>query len=485
MIRTVLKTRIAMLGTACLLPLASTVHAQSAESVLGRWMGTLDVGAATLRLSLEISMEDALSAVLVSVDQSSQPIPVESVAFEDGQLRFTAPLAGITYEGALAGDGQSIEGTFTQMGSTLPLTFNRSEEAVEAPTRPQDPEEPYPYLSEEVTYANPEGGHTLAGTFTRPEGEGPFPAVILISGSGPQDRNEALMGHRPFLVLSDHLTRAGLAVLRYDDRGVGQSTGDFAAATSWDFASDVEAAVAYLRSRDDVDGARIGLAGHSEGGLIAPMVAAESGDVAFVVLMAGPGVTGERILYAQSELIARASGAADDRIALSRSYAEKMYRVLKSDMTPEEAQPALEALAREQLAQATPDERAQSGVSEENMDQVISAQIRSLNSPWFRNFLTYDPARSLERVTVPVLAINGEKDLQVPYEENLREIGAALERGGNDRFELHALPGLNHLFQTAETGHPSEYGQIEETWSPAAMELIATWILETVGRPVG
>lgn len=484
MIRIVRRARHAMLATTLFLPLAGAVHAQSAEAVLGRWMGTLDVGGTALRLALELSMEDALSAVLLSVDQGNQPIPVESVTFEGGQLAFSAPAASLSYAGTLAQDGATIEGTFTQMGNDLPLSFERQDGPAEGPTRPQDPEEPYPYHVEDVSYTNPDGGHTLAGTFTRPRGDGSHPAVVLISGSGPQDRNEALMGHRPFLVLSDHLTRAGIAVLRFDDRGVGESAGDFSTATSWDFASDVRAGIAYLQSRNDVDPARIGLAGHSEGGLIAPMVAAESDEVAFLVLMAGPGVTGERILYAQAELIARASGAADDRVALGRSYQERIYGILKSDLPPDEAAAALEVLAREQMAALTPEELAQSGVTEDNRDQIISAQIQSMSSPWFRTFLTYDPAESLERVSAPVLAINGEKDLQVPYEENLREIGAALERGGNDRFELHALPGLNHLFQTAETGHPSEYGTIEETWSPDAMDRIAEWILETVG-PVG
>ena len=473
-----------LLAATALVPLGGGLAAQTPNPLVGDWLGRLNVGAASLRLALHVEDgESGPAATLVSLDQGAQEIPVESIGLDGATMTFGAPAIGASFEGTLAEDGQSIEGTFTQMGNAVPLTFERTDGAA-ATTRPQDPEEPLPYPAEDVSFPNPDGGHTLAGTLTTPEGDGPFPAVILISGSGPQDRNEALMGHRPFLVLSDHLTRSGLAVLRYDDRGVGESTGNFATATSRDFASDVLAAVAYLGTRPDVDPERVGLAGHSEGGLIAPMVAALTDDVSFLVLMAGPGVNGERILYAQSELIARAGGTPDDRIQLGREYAEKMYAILKSDRTPEEALPELLALAEEQVDLSTAEELEQLGINDQNRDQILTAQIAQLNSPWFRQFLTYEPSESLEKVRVPVLAINGEKDLQVPYEENLREIGAALERGGNDDFELHALPGLNHLFQTAETGHPGEYGQIEETWAVSAMELISSWILKTVKRPM-
>ena len=264
---------------------------------------------------------------------------------------------------------------------------------------------------------------------------------------------------------------------------MGESTGDFSSATSFDFASDVTAAVQFLKTRPDVDPNRIGLAGHSEGGLIAPMVAAESDDLAFIVLMAGPGVTGEEILYAQMALISEAGGASSEDVAKSRAYAERTYAVLKSDKSPEDALVELKEIAEEQMAASTPEELAALGITDENRDQMVDAQLSTLNSPWFRAFLTYDPSGTLERVSVPVLAINGEKDLQVPYEKNLGEIAAALARGGNTQFETHALPDLNHLFQHAETGHPSEYGTIEETWAPEAMELIANWINETV-RPV-
>ncbi len=447
----------------------------------GSWMGSLNVGAMQLRMRFEFSVsEGTLEARVFSVDQGNAEVPVESVTLAGATVAIAMPMAGATYQGTLS-DGVRIEGSFAQMGSSLSLNLERTTEGTDT-RRPQDPVPPLPYMSEDVSYPNPDGGHTLAGTFTRPESGGPFPAVILISGSGPQDRDEALLGHRPFLVLSDHLTRSGIAVLRFDDRGVGESTGDFASSTSRDFASDVLAGVAYLKTRDDVDATGIGLAGHSEGGLIAPMVAVESDDVAFVVLMAGTGVNGERILYTQGALIARASGASEEAIRANQGLQRAIFAVLKAESDLERAGEILTELVRTALEEASEETRAQSGITDQaSLDGAVAAQVQSVNTPWFRFFLTYEPAETIERLTVPVLAINGENDLQVPYEENLREIEAALRRGGNTEYEIYSLPGLNHLFQYSETGSPSEYQAIEETWSVEVMELIAEWILETAG----
>ena len=450
----------------------------------GNWMGSLDAGAFQLRLRFELAESDGgLAAKAFSVDQGNAEIAVESVTLTGATISMSMPMIGGSYEGTLAADGSSIEGSFTQMGNTLPLVLERTTVDEADMRRPQDPVEPFPYVAEEVSYPNADGGHTLAGTFTRPDAGGPFPAVILISGSGPQDRDEALLGHRPFLVLSDHLTRSGIAVLRFDDRGVGESTGNFASATSRDFASDVLAGVAYLKTRNDVDTGAIGLAGHSEGGLVAPMVAVESDDVAYIVLMAGPGVNGERILYSQGALIARAAGASEEAIAENRELQRAMFDVLKSEPDVERAARALTDLVRTALENASEETRARAGVTDEAaIDRVVAAQVQATNTPWFRHFLTYEPAETIEQVRVPVLAIQGENDLQVPFEENLSGIEAALQRGGNTDYEVHALPGLNHLFQHSETGSPAEYQAIEETWSVDAMELIAGWILKATGR---
>ncbi len=473
---------------AIIAPLATEITAQEPENpapadFAGNWMGTLDVGAAQLRLRFVVTGDEgALSVAVFSLDQGNAEIPNVSIAASGATITVSMPAAGASYEGTFSAEDGKITGTFTQAGADFPLVLERVSEEETDVSRPQDPVEPYPYLAEDVTYPNPDGGHTMAGTFTRPADGGPFPAVILISGSGPQDRNEALMGHRPFLVLADHLTRRGIAVLRYDDRGVGQSTGAFATATTPDFASDALAAVAYLKTRDDVNPSAIGLAGHSEGGVVAPIAAAESDDVSYIVLMAGTGVNGERILYAQAALMLRAGGATEDEIASNRARQERIFEVLKSEPDLERAGQAIEAIIRASLETASDAELAQVGITDSALaETVIAAQVQQLNTPWFRYFLTYEPAEMIEQVTVPVLAINGEKDLQVPYEENLREIEAALQRGGNTRYEIHSFPDLNHLFQHSETGAPSEYQAIEETWAVEVMEVIADWILKTVG----
>jgi pimeloyl-ACP methyl ester carboxylesterase len=329
--------------------------------------------------------------------------------------------------------------------------------------RPQDPKAPFPYRQEVVAYESLEQGIKLAGTLTLPPSNGPFPAVLLITGSGAQNRNEEIMGHKPFLVLADYLTRRGIAVLRVDDRGVGGSSSGPPTATSRNFAQDVLAGVNFLKSRREVNPSRIGLIGHSEGGIIAPMVAAQSPDVAFIVLMAGTGVKGDEVLTEQGKLILRANGAGEDLIQENTKVQKALFAVIKSTNDNEVA----EKQVRESLSTVNPTIR-----------DAALAQLNMTLSPWMRFFVTYDPQPALEKVKCPVLAINGEKDLQVPPGQNLPAIEKALRAGGNKDFKAVELPGLNHLFQTCKTGSVAEYQQIEETISPTALNLMGNWILE-------
>lgn len=355
-------------------------------------------------------------------------------------------------------------------------------------SRPQDPKPPYPYDEQEVVYQNKKDGVQLAGTLTLPRSapsnaKGPFPAVLLITGSGPQDRNETVFDHKPFLVLADHLTRLGIAVLRVDDRGVGKSTGKFSEATSEDFAADALAGVEYLKTRKEVAPRRIGLIGHSEGGLIAPLVAAASTDVAFIVMMAGPGLTGEQILYRQTVLVSKAAGMSDDLIAQNRAAQERVFAILKQEKDNVVAERRISEEAdifREVAAKARAEATEEQKKTIDMVAAAIESQAKLVVSPWIRFFLTYDPRSALMKVRCPVLAINGEKDLQVPAKENLDAIRLALESGGNKDHTVLALPNLNHLFQTSRTGAISEYAQIEETISPAAMDTISKWILRRI-----
>ena len=429
----------------------------------GIWLGTLDAGATKLRLVLKIANgPDGLTASLQSPDQSQQWLPANSATRSGDSLNFTIESLGVVYDGKIDAGLNSIDGTFTQGGRPLPLALKRVKDQAELETRhPQNPVKPYPYREEEVTYANKAAGNTLAGTLTIPPGKGPFPAVLLISGSGPNDRDETVFGHKPFLVLSDYLTRKGIVVLRVDKRGVGKSTGDLAHATTADFATDAEAGVQYLKTRAEADPRRIGLIGHSEGGTVAPMVAAGDPGVRFIVLMAGPGVPGDQIIVEQGRLIEEAAGATKEKAAQDADKQRELFALVEK----EKDDAVLGKELREKLAGRVPDAQ-------------IDVAIQQLTSPWMRYTLTYDPATALRKVTCPVLALNGEKDLQVSAAQNLPAIKKALEEGGNKQIEIDEMPGLNHLFQTAKTGSPTEYAQIEETISPVALDKVATWILK-------
>jgi len=442
---------------------AKTTHKSAKPSDIdGAWMGTLDAGVMKLRVVFHITnTEDGLTATMDSPDQNVKGLPVTSVTRDGTSLKMELKQIAGRFEGKIAKELTTIEGTWTQGASTLPLVLKRVKDAAELERRrPQNPVKPYPYRDEEVSYANHVASIELAATLTIPPGKGPFPAVLLITGSGPQDRDEALMGHRPFLVLADYLTRQGIAVLRADDRGVGKSGGNFATGTTADFATDAEAGVAYLRERPEVNPRKIGLVGHSEGGIIAPMVAARNPDIAFIVMLAGSGVPGDQILVAQSRLIAEAAGQSPAEAEKNANQEREVLALVKN----EKDNAALESELRKRLAGKVPDAQ-------------LGAQIKALTSPWYQFFLTYDPAGDLRKVRCPVLALNGEKDLQVPPKLNLPAIRQALEEGGNKHFETDELPGLNHLFQTARTGAPSEYAEIEETMSPVALEKMAGWIL--------
>ena len=434
----------------------------AASTIDGTWLGNLDTGAIKLRVVFKIlSTAEGLSAQLQSPDQSPAWLPATSVTRHGSAITITLKELGVVFEGKIGDDFNSIDGTFTQMGNPLPLSLKRIKDQAELEVpRPQNPVKPYPYREQDVTYINKAAGDTLAATITVPPGKGPFPAVLLIAGSGPHDRDESLLGHKPFLVLADYLTRKGIVVLRADKRGVGKSTGEYAKDTTADFATDAEAGVAYLMSRPEVDRRKIGLIGHSEGAIIAPMAAVGDADVAFIVMMAGSGVPGDQIIVEQGRLIAMAGGESKEKADEDAVKQRETMTLVETEKDPA----ALERLLGAKLA------------TEGVPDAGISAQIKAVSSPWFRFFLTYDPATALRKLTIPVLDLNGSLDLQVPPAQNLPAIRKAL--AGNQRAEVDELPGLNHLFQNAKTGSPAEYEQIEETISPVALDKIAKWILK-------
>ncbi len=442
------------------------------------WEGKLAIGnGLALRLVVRIQKAEdgTLRGKLDSPDQGVKGMKLDSVSLEKQKLKFAMKAIDATYEGTLDAAETEAVGTFIQSGAKLPLALKKTEKVAEL-RRPQTPKPPFPYKVEEVSYRNERAGITLAGALSIPAGRGPFPAVILISGSGAQDRDETIFQHKPFLVLADMLTRRGVVVLRVDDRGVGGSSGSIATSTSEDFAGDVEAGIALLESRSFVDGKKIGLIGHSEGGIIAPIVAARSRDVAFIVLMAGTGLPGDEILILQGRLIAKAMGADDKELDKQKEMQKRLFEIMKTEPDQKKASIALREVLKKQLADLSPKERK----SASEIEALAETQSKQLESTWFRFFLTFDPRPTLAKVRCPVLALNGERDLQVPPKENLEEIAKAIKKGGNTRVATRQLPGLNHLFQTCKTGAVAEYSQIEETIAPAALEAIGDWIDEQV-----
>lgn len=340
--------------------------------------------------------------------------------------------------------------------------------------RPQEPTKPYPYYSEDIAFTNSKTGDVLAGTLTMPQKTGVYPAAVLITGSGPLNRDEEVGGgHKPFLVLADHLTRHGIAVLRFDDRGVGKSTGDFAKASSMDFADDVESAVEYLKTRTEIEAGKIGLIGHSEGGTIAAIVASRSKYIDFITLLAAPGITGDSLMLIQIGLVAKTMGLSDSEIGYTKNISRKAYQIVQNTEDVAERNAKLTALA-ENSFQDFPKKLMSPGIKKA---QFVSEQVAAVTTPWWIFFLKYDPVLSLGKVACPVLALNGDRDVQVTSKENLSAIANSL-RNFNSKATTKEMPGLNHFFQECKKCTPQEYAELDQTFSPKALDEISTWILE-------
>lgn len=443
-----------------------------AEGTEEIWNGSLDVNGIKLRVIFHIVKiaDGKFSGTLDSPDQGAKGIAITVTTYNKEIFAIEVPAVSGSFEGKLSKDGREVIGTWRQGPGEAPLTLTLGGKAAESP-RPQTPQPPFPYDVEDVTFDS-KPDVKLAGTLTLPRNRtGRVPTVLLIAGSGPNTRNEPILNHQIFLVLADYLTQRGFGVLRYDKRGIGKSTGSYSQATSMDFADDAEAGIAYLKTRKEVDGSHLGLIGHSEGGLIAPLIASRNKDVAFIVMMAGPGMNGEQILYRKAALIAKANRGEDVAIAENRKVQEKMFAIVRENKDTIAATQHMRTLIDALWAGYTDEQR-----SAIKSKEALYAQGNALTSPWMRHFLIYEPLPALQKVTCPVLALNGSKDLQVPPKEDLEAIASALKAGGNTDYTIKELPNLNHLFQTCTTGSPSEYGIIEETMAPIALKTVGDWI---------
>ena len=445
--------------------LTTCASKDSNHNIEGLWEGKLKFPGFETRIifKIKIQSDGKYSAILLKPDENDKEIPVSSVFFNDSNLRLKVdPLKGL-FEGQLKEKDGIITGQWQQGRLSKPLVLKKVTKIVKL-ERPQTPVPPYPYNEKEVTFTNKKAGAILAGTLTLPNKGENFPAVILISGGGAHDRDYTIFRHRPFLVLADYLTRRGIAVLRFDERGVGASTGDRSQANSEDFAFDVLAGFELLKNCKEIDLNKIGLIGHSEGGTIASIAAAHSSNIFFIVMLGSPGLPGDEYHYQFEETTGRALGLSAEIIAQKRALQEQVLQVVIHEKNQDTAKNKLNQIYNKFIPQI-PEAQKQ-------------AAIKRFLSPWFRFAVTHDPGLTLQSVKCPVLAIFGEKDLHVPPEGNLNAIKHALETGGNTDYKVLKLAGLNHFFQNSETGVPFEYGKIEETISPTVLEIISNWIIE-------
>jgi len=443
--------------------LATATPAAWAQDASGDWIGHLPSG---FRVLVHIDKAGhGYSGVLIN--PSGNQTPLDDITANVRHLHFGATALGLGYDGDWDAGRKAWHGQLT-FQKIYPLDLHHATDAELHPAPPKRPQEaaikagPRPYASRDVLFPN-QGAHvTLAGTLSVPSGKGPFPAVVLVSGTGHNTRDETVWNHQVFLVLADALNRAGVAVLRYDKRGVGGSSGDYDAATTADFASDAEAAVAWLRRQPGIDENRIGVLGHSEGGVIAPMVADRDPRVAFVVTIAGPAIRGDHLFVLQSAMTAKAYGAPDEYIARRKLFDQRLYDAIIAAPSAQAARKRADALVAQ-------------GVKDKTVDPNEAKNLATdVTSPWERYFLAYDPAPALRKLTVPILALNGSLDLQVPAKENLAAMRQALAH--NPHATIVEMPGMNHLLQDAKTGAPNEYNDIEETMSPRALNLICDWV---------
>ena len=434
--------------------------AQTAMSQIeGYWKGEMNLGVQKLETAFDIKADGSgYSATFDVPAQGAFDIPVDETTFQDGHLELKMNALNAIYSGVLK--ESTIEGEFTQHGMTFPLNLAKAEKKEQQNARPQDPQPPFNYQIEEVTFVNPKEGNTLTGTLTIPKGDGPFPAMVLVSGSGQQNRDEELMNHRPFWVIADYCALQGIAVLRYDDRGIGGSDGEVNNTTSMDFSYDAEAAFDYLRNRKEINASKVGILGHSEGGIINFMVASRRPEVAFLVSLAGPSVNGIEVLRAQGEALYRAQGLPEEAIAMTSAVNNQLYGIIEESESREEADSLLRQLVKGW------------GYNEELTEQTVG----QMTSPWMYYFLKYDPTEAIVKTNCPALLLNGTKDLQVIASQNLTGYEKIIADYGKTNLSLRELPDLNHLFQHSETGSPNEYFEIEETISPEVLEMIVGFV---------
>lgn len=452
----------------------SSAFSQNYEKfMIGNWLGNIEFQGKKLPIVIRIlSIEkDTFTAFMDSPDQGAKDIRITRLLIRNDSAIIRIKSLSASISGLINVKDSTIRGVFRQSIFNCPITMKKTDD-IPTVNRPQEPKPPFPYQITEVNFGNMKENIELAGTLTVPPANGKVAAVVLVSGSGPQNRDEELLGHKPFWVIADYLSRNGIAVLRYDDRGVAKSKGDFNSATSENFSNDAEAAVNYLKTLPFIDTNNIGIIGHSEGGMIAPMVASRNKNLKFVVLMAGPGLTGEEILLKQTVLISRAEGENEKEIRKSINLNKKLYKIVNEEPDNTKASQKLKKVFEKHIKKLSDEEKTKAKGEKDIM-------IQQVTSAWFRSFLKFNPGDYLTKTHCAVLAINGGNDLQVPADDNLKAIEAYLKLAGNNKYTIKKFDNMNHLFQPTKTGALSEYSKIEETIAAEVLLFIKDWIKKT------
>ncbi len=449
------------------------------KNLTGKWEASLNFPNVKYKLILDFinDKDNNISMKLSSPKQRVYDMQADSLSIKGTEISFVLPKFNVSFNGNYDLDSNIIKGTWKQEKFKVPIAFYREGE-LERIERPQYPQKPYPYNSENVIIDNPDANVQLAGTITFPKEKGPFPAILLINGSGPQDRDETIYNHKPFLVIADYFTRKGFAVLRVDDRGYGASTGKYNNSTTNDFADDAEHSIDYLKTRKEVDPNKIGLIGFNEGGIIAAMVDSEIKDINFIVLLATPGLTGKDVLLAQTKTLQKAQGVSEKEIEQDYKINNKVFSIVQSTKDSVKAINEIQKTLKDFVSTLSDSEKTQRKYSE----YTIANKARFMMTPWFRYYLSFNPTSALEKINCPALVLYGQNDLQIEPKKNLNAVVNAIEKGGNHNVESQIIPGLNHLFQTSKSGLPEEYSKIKETFSPKALEIIYNWIEKTLGK---
>lgn len=448
----------------------------------GNWKGNIKILGSKLEIIVVIDTESKEEKYSIKLPtQTKKILPLSNFSKENNKIHFDldTPNGKATFDGVV--EKEKMNGKFIQNGLEGSFEVERkNNESNEIISKKAETKTEKPYKEEFVTVEN--NSIKLAGTLTLPKTGSNFPSIILITGSGPQNRDEELLGFKPFEQIADNFSKKGFAVLRCDDRGVAESTGDFSSATSYDFSTDIEAMLNYLKTRKELNSKKIGLLGHSEGGMIVNLLASRNKDVAFAIMMAGTSVNGKEILESQTDLISKANGATEKEMESNKKLATEIYKLIFSEKTTDKDWLSVEEKIKAEIIKEYPNMSKEMKASIKNVDEYANNSAKGIlgfyKSKWMLYFIKHEPIQDIEKVTIPVLALFGEKDLQVEAKLNIEAMNKLFKKTKQKNYTIKTLKDANHLFQKATNGSPSEYENLDKKFVDDFFSTMETWLKE-------